>query len=105
MTLSRRRLAVVAAAILAVCDGVGAAFALLRGPDEVTAPTAGPTGSTPPSTAPSTVPAVIGRPVDAGGFPRACSNTGTATTSGIPEATVDWELAPTGRRPAAKGST
>ena len=37
--------------------------------------------------------AEIGRPVDAGGFQKACNTTGTATGSGIAEATVNWELA------------
>jgi N-acetylmuramoyl-L-alanine amidase len=123
MTPGRRRLAVIAAAVLAVCACVGVAFALLRAPDE-TPPAAGPTQAAPSSTtsspapAPATTeapplplagrvvvldpghnrdngrhPAQIGRPVDAGGFQKACNTTGTATSSGIPEATVNWELA------------
>jgi len=38
-------------------------------------------------------PAEINRQVDAGGFPKQCNTTGTATDSGVPEATVNWELA------------
>ena len=38
-------------------------------------------------------PAEINRPVDAGGFAKACNTTGAATNSGVPEATVNWELA------------
>ncbi|MBM7806966.1 N-acetylmuramoyl-L-alanine amidase [Geodermatophilus bullaregiensis] len=38
-------------------------------------------------------PSQINRQVDAGGFAKACNTTGTATDSGIPEATVNWELA------------
>jgi N-acetylmuramoyl-L-alanine amidase len=38
-------------------------------------------------------PAEIGRMVDAGGFQKQCNTTGTATDSGVPEATVNWELA------------
>jgi N-acetylmuramoyl-L-alanine amidase len=38
-------------------------------------------------------PAEIGRPVDAGGFPKACNTTGTATDAGLSEATINWELA------------
>ena len=38
-------------------------------------------------------PAEIGRMVDAGGFAKQCNTTGTATDSGVPEATVNWELA------------
>jgi N-acetylmuramoyl-L-alanine amidase len=38
-------------------------------------------------------PAEIGRPVDAGGFQKQCNTTGTATNAGLPEATVNWELA------------
>jgi N-acetylmuramoyl-L-alanine amidase len=37
--------------------------------------------------------AQINRQVDAGGFTKACNTTGTATDRGIPEATVNWELA------------
>ena len=124
-TPGRRRLAVVAAVVLAVCACLGAAFALLRAPDEVAPPRmASPTepagSSTPPPAVPAPAttvapprplagrvvvldpghnrdngrhPAEIGRPVDAGGFQKACNTTGTATNSGIPEATVNWELA------------
>ncbi|TYP87202.1 N-acetylmuramoyl-L-alanine amidase [Blastococcus xanthinilyticus] len=35
----------------------------------------------------------IGRPVDAGGFAKQCNTTGTATDAGVPEATLNWELA------------
>jgi N-acetylmuramoyl-L-alanine amidase len=38
-------------------------------------------------------PQQIGRQVDAGGFPKACNTTGTATNAGAPEATVNWLLA------------
>lgn len=38
-------------------------------------------------------PAEIARPVDAGGFQKPCNTTGTATDAGLPEATVNWELA------------
>ncbi|MCA0144897.1 N-acetylmuramoyl-L-alanine amidase [Blastococcus sp. LR1] len=38
-------------------------------------------------------PAQIGRQVDAGGFTKQCNTTGTATNSGVAEATVNWELA------------
>jgi N-acetylmuramoyl-L-alanine amidase len=38
-------------------------------------------------------PAQIARPVDAGGFQKACNTTGTATDAGLPEATINWELA------------
>ena len=38
-------------------------------------------------------PAEIGRPVDAGGFSKQCNTTGTATDGGVPEATVNWQLA------------
>jgi N-acetylmuramoyl-L-alanine amidase len=38
-------------------------------------------------------PAEINRMVDAGGFSKACNTTGTATDDGVPEATVNWELA------------
>jgi N-acetylmuramoyl-L-alanine amidase len=38
-------------------------------------------------------PAEITRQVDAGGFTKQCNTTGTATDSGIPEATVNWQLA------------
>ncbi|TKJ16533.1 hypothetical protein A6V29_13960 [Blastococcus sp. CCUG 61487] len=38
-------------------------------------------------------PAQIDRLVDAGGFPKACNTTGTATDAGVPEATVNWLLA------------
>ncbi|MGY1711341.1 N-acetylmuramoyl-L-alanine amidase [Geodermatophilus sp. SYSU D00758] len=38
-------------------------------------------------------PGEIDRPVGAGGFPKACNTAGTATDDGIPEATVNWELA------------
>jgi N-acetylmuramoyl-L-alanine amidase len=38
-------------------------------------------------------PAEIGRVVDAGGFGKQCNTTGTATDGGVPEATVNWELA------------
>ena len=38
-------------------------------------------------------PADINRMVDAGGFSKACNTTGTATDAGVPEATVNWELA------------
>jgi N-acetylmuramoyl-L-alanine amidase len=31
--------------------------------------------------------------VDAGGFQKACNTTGTATNSGVPEATINWDLA------------
>ena len=37
--------------------------------------------------------AEIGRPVDAGGFQKACNTAGTATDQGVAEATVNWELA------------
>ncbi|MCZ2858475.1 N-acetylmuramoyl-L-alanine amidase [Blastococcus sp. VKM Ac-2987] len=37
--------------------------------------------------------AEIGRPVDAGGFEKACNTTGTATADGLPEATINWKLA------------
>ncbi|WP_110208799.1 N-acetylmuramoyl-L-alanine amidase family protein [Nocardioides daejeonensis] len=35
----------------------------------------------------------INRPVDAGGFAKACNTTGTATNAGYPEATFTWEIA------------
>jgi N-acetylmuramoyl-L-alanine amidase len=38
-------------------------------------------------------PAEIGRPVDAGGFPKQCNTTGTATDAGVPESSVNWALA------------
>jgi N-acetylmuramoyl-L-alanine amidase len=38
-------------------------------------------------------PAEINRLVDAGGFLKPCNTTGTATNDGIPEATLNWELA------------
>jgi len=38
-------------------------------------------------------PAEINRMVDAGGFAKACNTAGTATDDGVPEATVNWELA------------
>ena len=38
-------------------------------------------------------PAEIGRPVDAGGFSKQCNTTGTATDGGVPEASVNWQLA------------
>ena len=38
-------------------------------------------------------PGEINRQVDAGGFTKACNTTGTATNGGVPEATVNWELA------------
>ncbi|RZU34071.1 N-acetylmuramoyl-L-alanine amidase [Blastococcus saxobsidens] len=38
-------------------------------------------------------PGEISRPVDAGGFQKACNTTGTATDQGVAEATVNWELA------------
>ncbi|MGY2066386.1 N-acetylmuramoyl-L-alanine amidase [Blastococcus sp. SYSU DS0619] len=38
-------------------------------------------------------PAEINRPVDAGGFEKACNTTGTATADGTLEATINWELA------------
>jgi N-acetylmuramoyl-L-alanine amidase len=118
-----RRLAVVATAVLAVCACLGVAFALLRTPDDAAPPKgastgepeadASPTISTPATTEASPLPlagrvivldpghnrdngrhtAEIGRPVDAGGFQKACNTTGTATNSGVPEATVNWELA------------
>lgn len=40
-------------------------------------------------------PEEIGRLVDAGGFLKPCNSTGTATNDGVPEATVNWELART----------
>jgi N-acetylmuramoyl-L-alanine amidase len=51
-------------------------------------------------------PAEINRPVDAGGFTKQCNTTGTATDSGIPEATINWEIALLVRdRLAALGAT
>lgn len=38
-------------------------------------------------------PREINRPVAAGGFTKPCNTTGTATRSGVPEATVTWRLA------------
>ncbi len=38
-------------------------------------------------------PAEIGRLVDAGGFLKQCNTVGTATNDGIPEATLNWDLA------------
>lgn len=38
-------------------------------------------------------PQQISRQVDAGGFAKACNTTGTATNTGVPEATVNWLLA------------
>ncbi|MGY2083215.1 N-acetylmuramoyl-L-alanine amidase [Blastococcus sp. SYSU DS0539] len=38
-------------------------------------------------------PTEIGRLVDAGGFAKPCNTTGTATVDGVPEATINWELA------------
>jgi N-acetylmuramoyl-L-alanine amidase len=35
----------------------------------------------------------INRPVDAGGFQKACNTTGTATNAGFPEATLTWKVA------------
>jgi N-acetylmuramoyl-L-alanine amidase len=120
----RRRVVLVAAAVLAVCAFLAVAFALVPTPDDVAPPPpARPTEPAASSPAPSTVPAPtateappplagrvvvldpghnrdngrhtaeIGRPVDAGGFQKACNTTGTATNSGIPEATVNWDLA------------
>ncbi len=37
--------------------------------------------------------AEINRPVDAGGLRKACNSTGTATDSGVPEATIAWQVA------------
>lgn len=38
-------------------------------------------------------PAEVGKPVDAGGFDKACNTTGTSTDGGYPEATFNWEVA------------
>lgn len=38
-------------------------------------------------------PSEISRPVDAGGFAKACNTTGAATDAGLPESTVNWLLA------------
>jgi N-acetylmuramoyl-L-alanine amidase len=40
----------------------------------------------------SRFPRQINRLVDAGGFKKACNTTGTATNTGVPEATVVWKL-------------
>lgn len=40
----------------------------------------------------SRFPRQINRLVDAGGFRKACNTTGTATNSGVPEATVAWQV-------------
>jgi N-acetylmuramoyl-L-alanine amidase len=40
----------------------------------------------------SRYPRQINRPVPAGGFEKPCNSTGTATSSGVPEATVNWRL-------------
>lgn len=42
--------------------------------------------------------AEIGAPVDAGGFDKECNTTGTATSSGYPEATFTWRVAEATRR-------
>lgn len=42
--------------------------------------------------------AEISRPVDAGGFDKDCNTTGTASSSGLPEATFAWRVALTARR-------
>jgi len=42
--------------------------------------------------------AQINRPVDAGGFAKACNTTGTASDRGYPEATFAWEVAVEVRR-------
>ncbi|MGY1831660.1 N-acetylmuramoyl-L-alanine amidase [Geodermatophilus sp. SYSU D01180] len=38
-------------------------------------------------------PVEVNRQVDAGGFAKACNTTGTATDAGVPESTINWELA------------
>jgi N-acetylmuramoyl-L-alanine amidase len=38
-------------------------------------------------------PAKINRLVDAGGFKKPCNTTGAATNAGVPEATVNWQVA------------
>jgi N-acetylmuramoyl-L-alanine amidase len=38
-------------------------------------------------------PREIGRPVDAGGFTKACNTTGSSTDAGYPESTFNWEVA------------
>ena len=51
-------------------------------------------------------PRQINRPVQAGGFTKPCNTTGTATNSGIPEATVNWRLSrAVQRRLVALGAT
>lgn len=74
-------------------------------PADPTTPSATPTPPPPPLTGRTVVldpghnrdngahPAEINRPVDAGGFSKQCNTTGTATNDGIPEATINWELA------------
>ena len=38
-------------------------------------------------------PEIINRPVDAGGFQKACNTTGTATNDGVTESSINWVVA------------
>lgn len=38
-------------------------------------------------------PEIINRPVDAGGFQKACNTTGTATNDGVTESSINWAVA------------
>jgi N-acetylmuramoyl-L-alanine amidase len=38
-------------------------------------------------------PEIINRPVDAGGFQKACNTTGTATNGGVTESSINWAVA------------
>ncbi|WP_040338594.1 N-acetylmuramoyl-L-alanine amidase [Candidatus Blastococcus massiliensis] len=115
------RLVLALLVLAAVGAGVAAAVAGRSGETGSASAPDGPTGTAPgtPSASPSTTPAPpppplagrtvvldpghnrdngrhpgqINRQVDAGGFAKACNTTGTATNSGVPEATVNWELA------------
>lgn len=51
-------------------------------------------------------PRQINRPVNAGGFRKACNTTGTSTNGGYPEATFGWQVARTLKRQlVARGAT
>jgi N-acetylmuramoyl-L-alanine amidase len=51
-------------------------------------------------------PEIINRPVDAGGFQKACNTTGTATNGGVTESSINWAVAQQLRdRLEAEGAT